>query len=579
MPLQRLLQHFFRNDPRRASANRRPSPAPIRLDNLEDRLTPAIGSVQFQLGASSFAENAASTVAIQLVTNDTNLNNPVSVDVTNSGTQTATSGADYTAFPTTTLTYTNADPFVLNAVGDRVYTKTVSVSLIDDLRVEANETVAFALGNLVVSGDGISIGGPAAHSLTITDNDSATVSVAAGTTTVAEGGGSQNVTATLTLNTTGSGTEGLDVAISANLPGNADYSATGVTFAVGSVTGATANIAVTATDDRFVEAATESHPGQALTITSTGGANVTASGSRTIDVTDNDSATVSIAAGTTTVAEGGGSENIVATLTLTTTGSGTEQLAVPVRPSRIGNADFTAVPANFAAGATNGATANIAISAVDDLIVEGTETFPGQALLITANNGASVTASGARDIVVTDNDTATVTFAAASSSAGEGTTAAIGVTLTITGNGTPGSGTLGSAVTVDLAAAPAGFAADISLPASPAVTFAAGASSGTQNASVGIVDDRLVEANETFTLSLTNLTGPAGVSAGTGTHALTATDNESATVSVAAGTTTVAEGATQNVVATLAITSVGSGAEELAVPISVNLPGNADYSA
>src|SRR5262249_56674258 len=111
--------------------------------------------------------------------------------------------------------------------------------------------------------------------------------------------------------------------------------------------------------------------------------------------------------------------------------------------------------------------------------------------------------------------------------------------------------------------------------------FAAGSTSSTQNASVLIVDDRLVEASELFALTFTNLVDPSGQVTTSSAHTLTAIDNESATVTVVAGTTTVAEGSgtPQNVSATLSITSVGTGPEELAVAISANLPGNADYTA
>ena len=54
------------------------------------------------------------------------------------------------------------------------------------------------------------------------------------------------------------------VPVSANLPGNADYTSTAATFAVSSVAGATADISVSAVNDRLVEAITESFAGQAL---------------------------------------------------------------------------------------------------------------------------------------------------------------------------------------------------------------------------------------------------------------------------------------------------------------------------
>src|SRR5438309_1780586 len=91
------------------------------------------------------------------------------------------------------------------------------------------------------------------------------------------------------------------------------------------MTNATANLVVSAVDDQLVEAITETFAGQALAITASGGANVNATGSQTVQVTDNDSATVSIVGGTTSVTEGGPSQNVTATLTLNTSGAGAQQ--------------------------------------------------------------------------------------------------------------------------------------------------------------------------------------------------------------------------------------------------------------
>jgi hypothetical protein len=221
-------------------------------------------------------------------------------------------------------------------------------------------------------------------------------------------------------------------------------------------------------NDRLVEVTTESFAGQALAITSSGGATVTANGSRTIEVTENDSAVVDIGTGSTTVSEAGGSENVVATLDLVTDGTGTEELAVDISANLPGNADYASIAASFASGSVDGATANVVVSAVNDAIVEGPQVFTGEALTITSTGGANVTPAGTRDITVVDNDTAAITFATSSSSSGEGTTALVGVTLTITADGV-GTPTLGADVTVDLSA-PAGSDSDITLPGTPAVT-------------------------------------------------------------------------------------------------------------
>src|SRR5262249_13301875 len=151
--------------------------------------------------------------AIRLTTDDAPLAHDVSVNISDLGTGSATSGADYNAFRGSTATFLTTDtPNTTTPGVSRVFEKTFSLGIIDDLRVEANETIDFQLSNLSISApDMISLGAQTTHTLTITDNDSATVSTDAGTTNVKEGDPSQNVTATLHLVTSGSGVQELAV--------------------------------------------------------------------------------------------------------------------------------------------------------------------------------------------------------------------------------------------------------------------------------------------------------------------------------------------------------------------------------
>ena len=83
------------------------------------------------------------------------------------------------------------------------------------------------------------------------------MAIVAGTTAVTEGGSIALVTVTLTLSGDAGAT--LAVPVSANLPtGHADYTPTGVTFAVATGSGATLDISVAAVDDNLVEATLES---------------------------------------------------------------------------------------------------------------------------------------------------------------------------------------------------------------------------------------------------------------------------------------------------------------------------------
>src|SRR4051812_43540390 len=131
MSFSSLIRTALARSPRKAP----PRKARIRLDSLEDRTTPAVGTIQFAANTNHALESASPTINVTLVTDLNNLNGTVSANVGTTG-GTATVGADFNAFPTTTVTFANGDPFVV--VGsNRVYTKSAPLSLIDDQRVEA----------------------------------------------------------------------------------------------------------------------------------------------------------------------------------------------------------------------------------------------------------------------------------------------------------------------------------------------------------------------------------------------------------------------------------------------------------
>jgi hypothetical protein len=585
MSLNSKFRHLLRRVARRPLRKSPPRRARIRLDSLEDRTAPAIGTMQFQLTNSSWQESTTPTVTVQLQTNDFDLIGSVTVDVVDIGSVAGVAatggGVDY-SFSSTTVTFTSADSYTLVS-GQRNYFKNVAVTVVDDQRVEATENTRFELQNLNSPSDGVTLtsGGNLRHTFNITENDSATVTYG-GTANVSETTPTSDVvTATLSLNTSGTGTIGLDTAVAATVTSStSDFTATTVTWNAGD-TPDTKNITVTAVDDRLVEASPENLTGTHSVTTL---AVFTTAGTAAVNVTDDDTANIAITTpGTTTVTEGGSTADVGVTLTLTTNGSGTEQLAVPVSANLPGNADYSSVAATFNAGSTSGATANVVVSAIDDAIVEAQETFAGEALAITSSGGALVTASGAQTIVVNDNDSATIAITAGTTTVTEGgSTQNVVATLTLvtTGTGTP---TLGVPVVVNLTPGDGGV--DYTL---TAATFAASSGDGaTANIQIDAVNDQLVEAateaakGGNQTLSIVNANGAnVSVGSGSGTRTVDVVDNDSATVSIAGGTTTVAEGgATQNVQATLSLTTNGTGPAELAVAISANLPGNADYSS
>ena len=508
------------------------------------------------LGVTSLASASASTSQAVNVTD----NDSASVAITAPGTTSVTEGGASANVSVTLTLITDGVgteqldvELVATLPGNADYAATAAVFGVGDISGDAADMVVTAVNDRRVeqatesfTGQALSVTSTASASastsqtIDVVDNDSASVAITSpGTTSVIEGRGLASVGVTLTLATDGTvGTEQLDVAVAANLPGNGDYAATGVVFGVGAISGATAGMVVTAVDDRNVEQSTESFAGQALSVTST--ANASASTSQTINVMDNDSAAVVITTpGTTSVTEGGGSANVGVTLMLTTNGTvGTAQLDVAVAANLLGNADYAATGVVFGVGAISGDTADIAVTAVNDRKVEqATEVFVGEALSVTSTANASASAS--QTIEVTDNDSASVAISApgTTSVTEGGASANVGVTLTLTTDGV-------GLEQLDVAVA-------ATLPgnddyAAMGAVFAIGAVSGaTADVIVSAANDVMVEqAVESFAGQALSVASTANVSAST-SQTIEVADNDTAvytindvTVSEADGTLT-----------------------------------------
>jgi len=278
-------------------------------------------------------------------------------------TGTATATTDYTALSGTVTIIASAT------------TATIDVSgIIDDAIVEANETVIVTLDSISSGDSGITIDDTAdAATVTITDDDVATVSITATDGTAAEDGsdpGQFTVTQTAVSST--------NTVIAYSITGDAtpttDYTALSgsVTITAGATT---ATIDVTGIiDDVFVEA------NETVTVTldsiSSGDSHVTVNGSAnvaTVTITDDDVATVSITATDGTAAEDG-SDPGQFTVTQTAVSSTDTVIAYSVTGTATATTDYTALSGTVTvtAGAT---TATIDVSGIiDDAIVEGDET-------------------------------------------------------------------------------------------------------------------------------------------------------------------------------------------------------------
>jgi hypothetical protein len=232
----------------------------------------------------------------------------------------------------------------------------------------------------------------------------------------------------------------------------------------------------------------------------------------------------------------------------------------------------------FPAGSVNGDTQDASVLVESDNLVEGDETVDLELRNLVAPTRTDAAIDAANDLhTVTiddsndDNGAAQVGFCAATTTTSEGVTQTVCVELQLT----PGD-ELAIPLTVgvvDLGTGTATDPDDFTLGVSQ-VTFAAGSVDGdTQDASVLVESDSLVEGDETIDLQLQNLVAPtrtdAGIDGANDSHTVTIDDSndDSVTVGFCESTSNGDEGTTHPVCATLQLAS----GDELAIPLSVDV--------
>jgi len=165
-------------------------------------------------------------------------------------------------------------------------------------------------------------------------------------------------------------------------------------------------------DDSIVEG-TET---VSVTLTAaTSNAAITASGSDSLDITDEDTATVGVAKSSGGDGAEPGSDDGEFTVTMTKASSTDTTVSYTVGGTASAGSDYTALSGSVIVLAGN-TTAVIAVDVQDDPTVEGTETVIVTLTATTSNS--SITASGSESLDITDDDTATV--GVAKSSGGDG---------------------------------------------------------------------------------------------------------------------------------------------------------------
>ncbi|MGB5928962.1 MAG: Calx-beta domain-containing protein, partial [Cyclobacteriaceae bacterium] len=413
----------------------------------------------------------------------------------------ATAGSDYTA-TSGTLSF---------AAGET--SKTVSVSLSEDVLDEANETLSLnlsAAANATIS-DAQGIG-------TITDNDAAP---ALSVNDVTAGEGDGTLTFTVSLSEASAQTVTVDYATAdGSATAGSDYTATSGTLTF--LSGETSKtVAVSLTDDAIDEA------DEAFNLNLASATNATisdAQGAGTI--TDNDASPV-LSVNDVTAGEGDG------TLTFTVSLSAISGKTVTVGyatadNSALAGSDYTATSGTltFLAGETS---KTVAVSLTDDAIDEADEAF---VLGLTSAVNATISDNQGTG-TITDNDAAPV-ISVNDVTAGEGDG-----TLTFT---VSLSAISSQTITVDYATANNTATAGSDYTAtSGTLTFLAGETS--KAVEVTLSDDNIDEADEAFNLNLSSAVN-ATISDAQGVA--TISDNDVAGVTLSTTTVSVQENGTND---------------------------------
>jgi hypothetical protein len=406
--------------------------------------------------------NSGTTNAVFTVSLSSAASTVVSVDYATAN-GTATAGTDYTALPTTTLTFNPGET-----------SKTITVAINGDNQVESDETFFVNLSNLQTNGSNVTLADNQGQG-TINNDDSASISIS--DVTVIEGNsGTTNAVFTVTLS------NAVDTAVTVNYAtadGTAtttdnDYTAIAATpliFNAGE-TSKTITVAVNG-DNQF-----ESDETFLVNLSNlqTNGRNVTITDNQGQGTIANDDTSVTLAVSPASVTEDGTSNLIY---TFTRSGVTTNLLTVnySIGGTATNGTDYASIPTGITFAA-NSTTATVTVDPTADTTVESDETV---ALTLATGTGYTVGTTTAVIGTIANDDTS-VTLAVSPASVTEDGTSNLVYTFTRTGvttNALTVNYTLGGTATLNTDYTRSGT--------NNTVTFAANATTATLNRSLAKV--------------------------------------------------------------------------------------------
>ncbi|MFY0604573.1 MAG: hypothetical protein JXQ93_11520, partial [Flavobacteriaceae bacterium] len=400
-----------------------------------------------------------------------------------------TADSDYSSTGGSTLTFT----------GNAGETQTLNLGGLGDTKVEADETFTISMTNIgftSVNPANIDITDVATY--TILNDDTATVTI----NNVSVNEDSGIATVTLTLDNLVDGGFSVDVSTQDGTATIADPDYAGLTSATENFTGTageTQTLDITIGIDSKVEA------DEVLSLLMNNVVAVTVdvsdidvSDTATVTITNDDSATVTIA--DVSVNEADGTATFTATLSNEVVGGFTVDVSTADGTAMTSDSDYTPVTSqtlNFTGNASE--TQTFMVNITDDNIVETDETVSismSNVVSGTASTSA-ITITDTATLTITNDDTTVVTIADVSANENAGTQSIV-ATLS---NPVQGGFTLnvfttdGTGTTAD---------SDYSSTGGSTLTFTGNAGE-TQTLNLGGLGDTKVEADETFTISMTNI--------------------------------------------------------------------------
>ena len=440
-------------------------------------------------------------------------------------------------------------------------TATFDLSPVSDAIVEDDETISVSgtLQDFTIT----------AATITITDDDRATLTLTGPSAAVAEGSAagftvtlSHQVNAAVSVAWTLSHTD----TEAADFTGATTGS---VTFPANSAVGATQTFSVSPLDDVLSEGA-EDFSVALGTVTSTLSSLVTATTTAVrATLAPSDAITVSVA-GPTRVAEGAAAEYTVSLSPagVTPTADLTVDYATADGTATAGN-DYTAASGTLTFTQASAQAQKVAVQTAQDAVAEGDEDFTFTLSGASGGGGPAPTLGDASvSTTITDDDPAPTTIALRvdPTNAAEGATTAI----TVLAKFPDGSASLAenTDVTVSVGPGTAVEGTDFTAVADFTVTIAAGQTIGTADFNLTVADDNEVEGGETVTV-----TGTASGFAVSGT-AVAINDGDSPPTSIALSVrpTSASEGATTAITVTAKFPD-GSPALPSATAVTVSVGG------